>query len=83
MGASTILGIGVMGYGAWNVARGLGNSSFPGLVSDVAVVGSSLIAGAWLGFMGGLAGGVGIALLSDKVGSLEGNIRKRFARNII
>lgn len=75
MVASTILSAGVVGYVNFSAMGGLDHSSFSRLTLSIAVFGSSVMAGAWLGFMGSLVGGMGIALLSDKVGRLEGDIR--------
>lgn len=78
MVATTVIGSGFLSYVTFNALGKLDNS-FPDIAVKGVVLASSIVGGAAAGFMGGLIGGLGIALMSEQVEKVEDMIRRRFA----
>lgn len=78
MVATTVIGSVFLSYVTFNALGKLDNS-FPDLAVKGVVLASSIVGGAAAGFMGGLIGGLGIALMSEQVEKVENMIRRRSA----
>jgi len=75
--ATTVIGTGYLSYTTFNALEKMDNS-WPDLAMKGVVLASAIVGGASLGFMGGLIGGLGIAILGEQIEKVENVIRRRF-----